>query len=174
MIMYLLEMDAAEAGTGLDVSGLEVFEPFASPAAAGYNVGFAGSLRSVPGAALESLYNQLDLVESLFENGSYMELDNGYLIQADSLLPEAPKLLIYEDEQGLHLQGRGNGMSEDKWLDVTFTGSHYLSRNKAYRVSEGRAMDQRTLAIYQGEEDRLHITVASMCMPPKDLTFEKL
>lgn len=171
--MYLIDAEGS-GREDLYAYPVDTFRSLLAPVPCGYEPGFARTRGSSPAAAIDSLYEQMDRVRELLDHGTYVELPHGYLVRSDSFLPEAPKLYVFEDAMGLHIQGRGDGASEEGWLDITFNGAHYHARDKSYVVTEGRAMDASSLRVMRDEDDRLHITVSSgMLMPPEDLAFER-
>jgi hypothetical protein len=126
-----------------------------------------------PYGALDELAGSLDRIEELFLDGSYAERGRGYIVSAGGALPESPKLLIYEDERGLHLEGRGDGLSEEMWLDLTFRPGEYLTDGEGFYVGRealgGGALDGRTLAIRLVGERLTFCLSDGMDLPPVHL-----
>lgn len=97
---------------------------------------------------IEMIYCNSDILEKVFTEGRYYDIDNGYIIALDADVPESPKLYIYEDYTGLHLVGRGNYFSESEWLDVSLSHKNYFSRDKTFRVGNNE-YDGFLLSIYK-------------------------
>ena len=121
---------------------------------------------------VNKIYENRQIVETIFNKGSYLEIDNGYIIFSESPLPESPKLAVYETPEGLHIEGRGNYFSEEKWLDITVNGKNYLSREKSFKVTTGN-IDPEYFYIYK-ESDRLVFELGlGLFEPPMRYTADK-
>ncbi|MDP7080253.1 MAG: hypothetical protein QF415_10205 [Candidatus Undinarchaeales archaeon] len=114
---------------------------------------------------IDDLEASLGRIEEVFNQGTYIETWNGYVVSAGGYLPEAPKMFIYEDEGGLHIEGRGDDLSEDPWLNVQVeTGSYARDESGFYVGSD--VLDGRTLSIARAEERLIFMLTDGMVRPP--------
>lgn len=119
---------------------------------------------------IDNIFAHRAEIENIFNEGIYAEIDNGYIVtMADNFYDESPKMLMYEDTFGFHIEGRGNYYSEDIWLHVVFSPDDYTNTDNGYAINPTRH-DVTKLAIYE-KDDILHFMLVSrMQIPPLHLT----
>ncbi len=118
-----------------------------------------------PYGIIDDLEASLGRIEEVFHQGSYIETWNGYVVSAGGYLPEAPKMFIYEDEAGLHIEGRGDDLSEEPWLDVLVETGSYLRDDIGFYVGSD-VLDGRTLSITRAEDRLSFMLTDGMVRPP--------
>jgi len=114
---------------------------------------------------IDDLEASLGRIEEVFNQGTYIETWNGYVVSAGGYLPEAPKMFIYEDEGGLHIEGRGDDISEDEWLDVIVDTGSYVRNESGFYVGSD-VLDGRSLSIARADDRLTFILADGMAKPP--------